>query len=246
MPQFHLSSLMRALLACMALLPAASGPAYAQLVVTDPLNLVQTALNAARSLQQITNQVTQITNQIRQLENDARNLTRLGETFAPELTARLREMDELLNEARGVALKVSETREALTTLFSGDYRGTSLAARAELAGRQIDATRSALQTSLIVQAKASEQLREDQTTLQRLSVASANAAGALAATQATNEILAFQAQQSVRLQQLLVAESRAEALARAREMEVRAQGQAQRERFFSGARAAHSGQKPWN
>jgi P-type conjugative transfer protein TrbJ len=216
------------------------------LVVTDPLNLVQTALNAARSLQQITNQVTQITNQIRQLENDARNLTKLGETFAPELTAKLREMDQLLNEARGVALEVSETRDALTNLFSGNYRDTDVATRAQMAARQIDAARSALQTSLLVQARATEQLRDDQSILQRLSATSANATGALSAAQATNEILAFQAQQSMRLQQLLVAENRAEALSRAREMEVRAQGAAQRDHFFSGAKTAHSGEKPWN
>lgn len=242
----RLSSLISALLGAVALAPLAAQPAHAQLIVNDPLNLIQTALNAARALQQINNQVTQITNQIRQLENDAKNLTRLGNTFAPDIMAKLREMDALLNEARGLALKVGETRAALESLYTGDYRGTDVAARAQAAARQVDAARSALQMSLILQAQVTEQLRTDQTTLQALSDASANATGALSAQQATNELLAFQAQQSMRLQALLVAESRAEALERARQMEAQAQARAQHDHFFSGAQTAHPGQRPWN
>jgi P-type conjugative transfer protein TrbJ len=242
----RLSSLVRALLGAVALAPLAATPAQAQMAVIDPSNLIQNALNAARALQQINNQVTQITNQIRQLENDARNLTRLGDTFAPDIMARLREMDGLLNEARGLALRVGETRDALQSLYSGDYRGTNVATRAQAAARQVDAARSALQTSLIMQAQVTEQLRSDQTTLQSLSVVSANATGALSAQQATNELLTFQAQQAMRLQALLVAESRAEALERARQMEAQAQARAQHNHFFSGAQTAHPGQRPWN
>ena len=242
----RLSSLVRALLGAVALAPFVAAPVQAQMAVIDPSNLIQNALNAARALQQINNQVTQITNQIRQLENDARNLTRLGDTFAPDIMARLREMDGLLNEARGLALKVGETRDALQSLYTGDYRGTNVASRAQAAARQVDAARSALQTSLIMQAQVTEQLRADQTTLQSLSVASANATGALSAQQATNELLAFQAQQAMRLQALLVAESRADALERARQMEAQAQARAQHDHFFSGAQTAHPGQRPWN
>ena len=242
----RLSSLVRALLGAVALAPIAATPAQAQMAVIDPSNLIQNALNAARALQQINNQVTQITNQIRQLENDARNLTRLGDTFAPDIMAKLREMDDLLNEARGLALKVGETRDALQSLYTGDYRGTNVAARAQAAARQVDAARSALQTSLIMQAQVTEQLRADQTTLQSLAVVSANATGALSAQQATNELLAFQAQQAMRLQALLVAESRADALERARQMEAQAQARAQHDHFFSGAQTAHPGQRPWN
>lgn len=242
----RLSSIARMLLSAVALAPFAAQPAQTQLIVNDPLNLVQTALNAARSLEQITNQVTQITNQIRQLENDAKNLARLGQTFAPDIMAKLREMDALLNEARGLALRVGETRAALQSLYTGDYRGTDVATRAQAAARQVDAARSALQTSLILQAQVTEQLRADQPTLQALADASANATGALSASQATNELLVFQAQQSMRLQALLVADSRADALERAREMEVRAQARAQHEHFFGGAQTAHPGQKPWN
>jgi len=49
----------------------------------------------------------------------------------------------------------------------------------------------------------------------------------------------------MRLQALLVAQSRTEALERARELEVLAQARAQHAHFFSGARSAHPEAPPW-
>lgn len=244
MSRLSLSYVIRIVLGALAFAPAVQ-PAQAQMTVIDPSNLLQNALTATRTLQQINNQIAQITNQVRSLENEARNLTGLGQRFAPEFAEQLRDLDLLMDAAGGVALRLQETRDALQDLFKGEYRGTSVAARAEAAVRQIDATRSALHATLLLQAKVTEQLRSDQDTLQRLSVASANATGALAATQATNEILAFQAEQSMRLQALLVAQSRAEALEQARQMEAQAAARAQHDHFFSTAGSAHPGAKPW-
>jgi P-type conjugative transfer protein TrbJ len=241
-----ISAIIRALLGSVALAPGLAQPAQAQLTVLDPSNLIQNALNATRALEQIRNQVTQITNQIRQLENDARNLTHLGRTFAPDMLGKLGELDALINEARGLALQVSDTRAALETLYTGDYRNTDIASRARLAAQQMDNARSALQTSLLMQARITEQLGADERILEALADASANATGALSAQQATNELLAFQVQQNMRLQSLLVAQSRAEALERAREMEALAQARAQHAHFFSGARSAHPDRPPWN
>jgi len=232
-------------LAALGLALPASLPAEAQLTVLDPSNLIQNALNATRALEQIRNQVLQITNQIRQLENDARNLTSLGRTFAPELMSQLDQLDQLINAARGLALKVNETRAALETLYSGDYRNTDIASRARSAAQQMDNARSALKASLLLQAQTSEQLRNDQRILSALADASASATGALSAQQATNEILSLQASQAMRLQALLVAQSRAEALERARELEVLAQARAQHAHFFGGARSAHPETPPW-
>ena len=156
------------------------------------------------------------------------------------------ELDALINEARGLALQVNDTRAALEGLYTGNYRGTDVATRAVQAARQLDNARAALQTSLILQARVTEQLAEDSQILGALADASASATGSLSAQQATNEILAFQAQQAMRLQALLVAQSRAEALERAREMEALAQARAQHAHFFSGARSAHPERPPWN
>ncbi len=234
--------LRRNLLGAIALAPLVLvGPpiAHAQMPVIDPANLIQTALTAARTLQQINNQ-------IRSLENEARNLMSLGRTVAPELLQRLQQIDALIDEARGVALRVQETRDALQSLYSGDYAGTSVADRARQAQARIDASREALRGALLMQAEVTQQIRADRGTLEALSAASQGAQGALAAQQATNELLSFQAEQNLRLQALLVAESRAEAIERAREMEVRAAARAEHQRFFQGADAAHRGARPWN
>lgn len=234
--------LRRNLLRALALAPiavTAAPSAQAQMPVIDPANLIQTALTAARSLEQINNQ-------IRSLENEARNLMSLGRSFAPELLQRLQQIDALMDEARGVALRVQETRDALQSLYHGNYADTPFAERARQAQARIDASREALRSSLLMQAEVTQQIRADRGTLEALSSASQGAQGALAAQQATNELLAFQAEQNLRLQALLVAESRSEAIERAREMEVRAAAQAEHQRFFQGASSAHSGARPWN
>lgn len=246
MPTPKLPVIVRALLASAVIAPFVAAPAQAQLTVFDPTNLVQNALNAARALEQVRNQITQITNQIRQLENDAKNLTSLGRSLAPDLMAKLAELDDLINEARGLALQVSDTRAALENLYTGNYQATDIATRARQAAQQLDNARGALQTSLILQARITEQLGEDEQILSQLAELSAGATGALSAQQATNELLAFQAQQSMRLQALLVAQTRAEALDRAREMEALAQARAQHAHFFGGARSAHPDRPPWN
>lgn len=217
---------------------AGARPARAQFTVIDPTNLIQNALTAARTLQQINNQ-------IRSLQNEARNLMSLGASVAPQLLRRLEEIDRLMDAARGVALRVQETREALQSLYGGDYAGTSLAERARQAEARIDASREALRSALLMQAQVTEQIRADRGTLEALASASQGAQGALAAQQATNELLAFQAEQNMRLQSLLVAQSRAEAIERAREMETRAAARAEHRRFFQGATSAHPGARPW-
>ena len=174
-----LTHLFRLMLASLAIMSPVQQAARAQLAVFDPTNLIQNALSAARALEQVRNQVLQITNQIRQLENDARNLTNLGRTFAPELMSQLDQLDQLINAARGLALKVNETRTALETLYTGDYRNTDIASRARSAAQQMDNARSALQSSLLLQAQATEQLRNDQRILSALADASASATGAL-------------------------------------------------------------------
>jgi P-type conjugative transfer protein TrbJ len=235
-------------LASVASLAAAlcCSPAHAQLVTFDPVNLIENALTAARELEQIANQASQIANQVKSLENEAKNLASLGKNFTPELLGQLRQIDGLIDEAAGVALKVQGTRDALQSLYKGDYAGTTLATRAEAAQRQLDNAREALKTSLLLQAQATEQIRADETALQNLSNASSSAGGALAVAQATNEYLAFTAEQMMRLQHILIATSRAEALEQSRALEARAQAEAEHEHFFGTAQTAYGGARPWN
>lgn len=213
--------------------------AHAQMTVFDPTNLVQNALTAARTLEQINNQ-------IKSLQNEARNLMALGKSFAPQLLDRLTQIDELMDAAKTVALRVQDTKDALKELYSGDYADLGFKDIALSADRRIEASREALRDSLILQAQVTEHIRDDEETLRNLAEASQGADGALAAQQATNELLAFQSAQNSRLQALLVAQNRAEALERARQMEVQAAARVEHQRFFKGATDAYPGAKPWN
>jgi P-type conjugative transfer protein TrbJ len=221
----------------MLLLGLGSTPADAQMTVVDPTNLVQNALTAARTLEQINNQ-------IRSLQNEATNLVKLGKTFAPELTERLEQISALMQEANLVALRVQETRDRLDELYKGDWLDTNYLDLAKTAEDRLDASREALRNSLILQAQVVEQIQDDQATLKNLSQASQDAEGALGAQQATNELLAFQAAQNMRLQNLLAAQSRADALEQARQMEALAAARAERKRFFDVD--LHPGARPWN
>lgn len=215
----------------------ASGPAAAQWTVIDPTNLVQNALTAARTLEQINNQ-------IKSLQNEATNLMKLGKTFAPELTERLEQISDLMQEAKLVALRVQDTKDRLDELYKGDWLDANYLDLAKTAEERMDASREALRNSLILQAEVTEQIQKDQVTLKDLAEASQDAEGALGAQQATNELLAFQAAQNMRLQNLLVAQNRADALEQARQMEALAAARAERKRFFDAE--FHPGAKPWN
>jgi hypothetical protein len=57
--------------------PLFTSPTKAQIVVYDPTNYVQNALQAARSLLQVTNQITSLQNEAQMLINQARNLANL-------------------------------------------------------------------------------------------------------------------------------------------------------------------------
>ena len=212
-------------------------PADAQMSVIDPTNLVQNALTAARTLEQINNQ-------IKSLQNEATNLMKLGKTFAPELAERLQQINELMQDAKLVALRVQDTKDRLAELYKGDWLDANYLELAKTAEERMDASREALRTSLVLQAQVTEQIENDQETLKNLSKASQDAEGALGAQQATNELLAFQAAQNMRLQNLLVAQNRADALEQARQMEALAAARAERKRFFDAE--IHPGAKPWN
>lgn len=212
-------------------------PAGAQMSVIDPTNLVQNALTAARTLEQINNQ-------IKSLQNEATNLMKLRKTFAPELAERLQQINELMQDAKLVALRVQDTKDRLAELYKGDWLDANYLELAKTAEERMDASREALRTSLVLQAQVTEQIENDQETLKNLSEASQDAEGALGAQQATNELLAFQAAQNMRLQNLLVAQNRADALEQARQMEALAAARAERKRFFDAE--IHPGAKPWN
>jgi len=213
-----------------------SAPVHAQLgfggIVYDPSNYAQNVLTAARTLEQINNQIRMLQNQATQLINEARNLQALPLTVLEPLQQQIRQTQQLLAQAQGIAHDV----EAIEREFARTYSPASLT------GSQRDMVRSAeerwrtsvgaFEDALKVQAGAVQNIEGSRTAVQSLVTASQSATGALQAAQAGNQLLALQSQQLVDLTATMAAMGRAQSLDAANQAAAKAQAREQLRRFM--------------
>lgn len=222
----------RRLLACVPLLLAASS-AHAQVAVFDPQNYAQNLLTAGRSLQQINNQITALQNQMQSLVNEARNLTTLPYSSLQTLQSQLSQTRALIDQAKGLALKVTDIDAA----FQGAYRPTDLSVSdlglvAAAKSRWINSV-GAFQDALKVQAGVVGNLDGTRSEMGQLVTASQSASGALQAAQAGNQLLALQSQQLSDLITLLATSGRAQTLEAAQRAAAQDQAREQLRRFLT-------------
>lgn len=225
---------------CAALLVVGHA-AKAQVITFDPSNYAQAVLTATRSLQQINNQITMLQNQAQSLMNQARNLAALPVSTLSALQQTIAQTRQLMNQAQRIAYNISQIDQA----FSSTYGGVSLTASdasliADARSRWRN-TVAGLQDALRTQAMVVGNIGGEQSQMTALVQASQSATGALAATQAGNQLLALQAQQLADLTALLAANGRAQALKDAEAATAAAQGQEQRRRFLSSTGAYIAG-----
>lgn len=207
--------------------------AHAQWVVVDPTNLVQNTLTAIRTLEQINNQVRQLQNQAQSLINQARNLESLPFSVVSQLRTNLATTQQLIAQARGLAFQVQSMDQQFARLYPEQYAAT-------VSGNQMyqDAhqrwqnTLQGLQTAMRMQAQVSQNVAEDESLLTDLVGRSQSATGALQAMQATNQLLALQAKQSIQAQQLQLTQGRATALELARQAAAVERGREVTRRFL--------------
>lgn len=218
-----------AVAAFIGVLPAA----HAQWVVVDPTNLAQNTLTAVRTLEQINNQVRQLQNQAQSLMNQARNLESLPFSVVSQLRTNLATTQQLIAQARGLAFQVQSMDQQFARLYPEQYAAT-------VSGNQMyqDAhqrwqnTLQGLQTAMRMQAQVSQNVAEDESVLTDLVGRSQSATGALQAMQATNQLLALQAKQSIQAQQLQLTQGRATALELARQAAAVERGREVTRRFL--------------
>jgi P-type conjugative transfer protein TrbJ len=207
--------------------------AQAQWVVIDPTNLVQNALTAVRTLEQINNQIKQLDNQAQSLINQAKNLASLPFNVVNQLRANLDTTRQLIARAQGMAYDLTRMDQQFAQLYPQQYA-------ASVSGNQMyqDArqrwqnTLQGLQTAMQMQAQVSQNLNQDESTLADLVSQSQSAEGALQAMQATNQLLALQAKQSIQSQQLRITQDRAAALELARQAAATERGREVTRRFL--------------
>ncbi len=200
--------------------------------VYDPLNHAENILTAARSLEQINNQVQQLTNEAQMLINQAKNLANLPMSVASNLQSSLNRVDSLMREAEGIAYEISSIDAEFQRLFPEQY--DAAVTTSEIFQDAEDAwklAREGFKHSLEVQAEVVGQVRDDTVLLDQLVASSQGAIGNLQAVQAGNQLTALAAKQSMQLQTLLAASSRADALEQERALATHEQGQARFKRF---------------
>lgn len=225
------------LAAPLAVSPMLTAPAYAQFgfggIVYDPTNYAQNVLTAARTLQQVNQQITQLQNEAQMLINQARNLASLPYSSIQQLQQSVQRTQQLLNQAQNIAFDVQKIDQA----FQTQYGAASLSATDQqlVAGarERWQNTVGGLQDAMRVQAGVVGNIDGQRTEMSALVGQSQNAAGALQATQAGNQLLALQAQQLADLTALLAANGRAEALSAAEQAAAAEQGREQRRRFLT-------------
>lgn len=226
---------MKKCMLALALAVALSGgsPVHAQAIVLDPTNLIQNALTAIRTLEQINNQIEQLQNEARMLTNQARNLANLDFNVVNRLRAALATTERLIAEAEGLAFEVQTLDREFERLYPEQYAET-------VSGNQMyrDArerwkhTLDGLHTAMRMQAQVSALVREDQNVLTDLVARSQSAEGALQAMQATNQLLALQAKQAIQGQQLQLTQERAASLELARQVAAVERAREVRRRFI--------------
>jgi P-type conjugative transfer protein TrbJ len=207
--------------------------AQAQWVVVDPTNLVQNTLTAVRTLEQINNQIQQLQNQAQSLINQGRNLASLPFNVVNRLRSTLVSTQQLITQAQGLAFQVQSMDQQFAQLYPQQYAAT-------VSGNQMyqDAhqrwqnTLNGLQTAMQMQAQVSQNVTEDESVLTDLVGQSQSSTGALQAMQATNQLLALQAKQSIQTQQLQLTQGRATALELARQATAVERGREVTRRFL--------------
>jgi len=247
MPVAHDRSACRQRMGCSLLLMVAAAslswavPTKAQFglggIVYDPTNYAQNVLTAARTLEQINNQIRMLQNQAAQLLNEARNLESLPLSVLEPLQQQMRQTQQLLAKAKGIALDV----QTIERDFGRTYRDIDLNAnqRQMVSGahQRWQASVAAFEDALKVQAGATANIEGSRQAIDVLVSASQSSTGALQAAQAGNQLLALQAQQLSDLIASFAAMARAQSLDAANAAAAKTQAREQLRRFLNPARS---------
>lgn len=210
-----------------------TSPTSAQLIVFDPNNYAQSVITAARELQQINNQIVSLQNQTQMLVNQSRNLASLPYSSLQQVQQSFQGTQQLLAQAQRVAYDIKQIDQAFSTnyaLASANESDQTLITNAQTRWRNSVAS---LQDALRVQAVVVGNLDTNRTQLSALIGASQNAAGALQASQAGNQLIGLQAQQLADLTATVASQGRAQSLEIARRAAAQEQGRDQLRRFLA-------------
>lgn len=213
-------------------------PASAQLSVFDPSNYSQNLLTAARTLQQINNQIQSLQNDATMILNQAKNLTRINFPELAALRATMTQIDRLMGTAQGISYRVSNLDTEFKAMFPQDLNAALRGNQQVMAARdRIDTAMAAYRQTMAVQSQVVESVTADAANLNALVAKSQGADGALAAQQATNQLLALGAKQQFQIQQMMAAQYRSQTIEAARRAQAELDARASTKKFLGSGTA---------
>lgn len=238
-PSHLLSSLVVAtMVALVGPMVVAASPAAAQITVFDPTNYAQNLLTATRELQQINNQIQQLQNQETMLTNQAKNLARIDFPEVQALTQTLSQVQQLMDQAKGISFRVGTSDEQFNQLFPQDLSGALTNNQSVAAAKaRYDAAMAAYARTVEVQSGVVGSIAGDTASLSAIVSRSQGAEGALQASQATNQLLALVAKQQLEISQLMAAQYRAQSLDAASRAQAEAEGRLATQQFIGNGKA---------
>jgi len=177
-------------------------------IVIDPTNLIQNALTATRTLQQVTDQARMLRNQVTQM-------TRLGIYVGEDFERTLSELNRLTHQARGLTYRIDEIERVFEMHFPDAYADWSQTEQAQIADAQQDAAIMAFRDSIQMQAQITQAIEQDGRQLNVLM-----------------NVTALSAKQTMQMQTLMAAQYRAEAIVRSRALYQEQVGAARHEAFM--------------
>jgi len=166
------------------------------------------------------------------LLNQARNLTSLPFNIVGQLRATLATTTNLIAQAQGIAFQLNQAQQQFSRFYPSSYSAgtTGAAMLADNYQRWLNSLQS-LQTTVAMQAQASQNLASDENALAALVGESQGAIGILQAAQSTNQLLALHARQMIQEQQLRLTQDRSAALEQARSVAAEARAREVWRRF---------------
>ena len=226
-------------LACVIHASSVAG-SFAQFTVFDPANYSQNLLTAARALEQISNQVRQLQNQVLMLQRMDQNLVRLGPTISADLQRTLGDINTQLRAGEGIALRLQTTQNGYDQLFPRQVAsGLSTDDVLRNAQSRWNEEYAAFRRAALLQGQITDSIEADTRLLGDAMARSRNAAGALEATQAGNELTGLSVKQTLALEGLLAAQHRAITVTRARDLATEDEAR-QRFKTFVGTGSAYT------
>ena len=199
--------------------------------VIDPTNLLQNTLTALRTMEMVSNQASQLQNETQMLMNQSRHLATLDYNVVNRLRSNLANTERLL--AQGLAFEVQRLDQEFARLYPAQYSSSVSTQRmAQETRERWKQGLDGLHTAMRVQAQVTQNLAQDERALADLVQQSQSAGGALQAAQATNQLLALQAKQSIQAQQLHITQNRAVSLELARQAAASEKARELRKRFM--------------